>query len=338
MPCACKKQKTLQKVQSVYVPSKRAFVPARLTSTYVNRLSLSDSQVTVNAQQESDSSKYDFSATVKADQLCLNCAMKHIALANVLMQSGLQQDICIASGQLLLAGAHYKEYSQDAATYCTALAHAVVRDIRQPVKWLPQLRTLMQYAIQPTPQMQPFWDVTTDPAGIQFLHAESGQYIAAVVNLSAAFSLLFTQVGYLQLNKAYAVGYIVRAVTLPIPAAGFMFGDYAPAQYNIKKARQAWKIVQEMQLNDDAYHECRKRLLTLIQRYANMYIMQKNELKAGRLVRKVNFVPRSRYQEMNDSQLYQQLRGIRAAHVHRPQITQTSDSVSFSSASDSAAS
>lgn len=49
----------------------------------------------------------------------------------------------------MLAAAHYKQYSQSASDYCTALAHVIVKDIRHPAKWLPQFVSLMEYAIHP---------------------------------------------------------------------------------------------------------------------------------------------------------------------------------------------
>ena len=93
----------------------------------------------------------------------------------------------------MLAGSHYQEHSPFMADYCRVLAHRIVRDMRHKTKWLPVLKSLMEYSMNPYQDLQPFWNTAQDPSGLAFLHKElQGAYTAALVNIGAAFSLLFT--------------------------------------------------------------------------------------------------------------------------------------------------
>lgn len=71
----------------------------------------------------------------------------------------------------MLAGAHYMQHSHNMAQYCRVLAHRLVRDMRDKQKWLPIMQLLMAYAMNPSEDLQPFWDQAHDMDGLGFLHA-----------------------------------------------------------------------------------------------------------------------------------------------------------------------
>lgn len=52
------------------------------------------------------------------------------------------------------------------ADYCRALAHRLIRDMRDKQKWFPVLKQLMVYAMYPAEDLVPFWDASTDPSGL----------------------------------------------------------------------------------------------------------------------------------------------------------------------------
>ena len=60
-------------------------------------------------------------------------------------------------------------HSQDMAQYCRVLAHKLVRDMRDKQKWLPIMQLLMVYAMNPSEDLQPFWDQSQDMDGLDFL-------------------------------------------------------------------------------------------------------------------------------------------------------------------------
>lgn len=56
------------------------------------------------------------------------------------------------------------------ADYCRALAHRLIRDMRDKQKWFPVLKQLMVYAMYPAEDLVPFWDASTDPSGLGYLN------------------------------------------------------------------------------------------------------------------------------------------------------------------------
>lgn len=306
MPCSCSKK--INNKQSIYKPSARSYTVIypyaqynKASATAVN----SDSDSYIAQQQashfipqldvplQSDSGPWDFSTTVKPNQLCLYCAAKHIAYASVLFQSRIVQDIAAAAGQLMLASSHYLQYDTFASVYCKSLAFYLVRDMPDGLQWNQELKTLMTYAANPDQgyQLTPFWNYSDNPTGMQDAHQVQIPFIYAILNMSAAFSLLFAQPGYLQINKNYAVGYLNAAASVHLPGY-LMYTQNKQHKYNIQKIRQLWKIIQIMKPDSQQYYQCRFRLQTLLHKYIAMYMDIKHKLKQGSLTYTIKTVPR----------------------------------------------
>lgn len=306
MPCSCSKK--VNSRQSIYKPSAKAYAVtypyaqySKVAGTAVNIAS--DSSVRhqqashfipqQDIQLQSDSSPWDFSATVKPNQLCLYCAAKHIAYASVLLQSRTVQDTVAAAGQLMLASSHYLQYDTFASAYCKSLAFHIVRDMPDDLQWRSQLETLMLYAANPDQgyQLTPFWNYHDSPVGIHDASQIQIPFIHAILNMAAAFSLLFTEIGYLQINKNYAVGYLNAAASIHLPGY-LMYTQNKQHKYNMQKIRQLWKIIQIMSPDSDQYYQCRYRMQTLMHKYIAMYLDTRQRFKQGRLTYTIKTVPR----------------------------------------------
>lgn len=242
MPCSCQKDKAKTN-QSVST----AITAVTQDSQAQARVIAPRAQL-ISSWIESDST-YDFTPTTEPMDTCAYCAMKHIALASSLTDLS---DYFSAAGQMQLAAYHYNTANTDMAQQCRNLARLFITAPKEATAKLPQLLIeAMKYPAQgDTKQTNP-GQLNYDP-------------VASMVHLAAAQALMFTEIFYQQLNKAYAVGeLIVAAVNIQMHHR-----DIA------RNMRSAWKVIQEIQEPNDQHYkkaqqlilQCKKQLQEVLQK------------------------------------------------------------------------
>lgn len=242
MPCACKKNKQKfqqeTKNQPIQVITKSYDVKPVVANVQPYKVTTSISGVTTKKTvvQTSDSG-YDFTPTVQPLDTCPYCAMKHISLANVLVQ---YDDNFTAAGQLQCAGYHYNTANKGLSDRCKALARQLITDKASAYAKLPDMlsQSFKLDAHGTSKQLDP-GAMSYDP-------------VACAVHLATAQTLLFTQIFYEKLNKGYAIGELILA------AVNIQAGHRDIA----RRIRNIWKIAQEIEEpNDQAYKDAQQALL-----------------------------------------------------------------------------
>lgn len=233
MACSCKKRN---------VTNEQIQVQANI---------ISEHQPTIQKQS------YDFSVSTKPLQTCPYCASKHLALALALLNKKNIKESLIALGQLMAALYHYNIQQ-------TAQVHRI-QDI---------IQDLFQSKFEVTKQLLDNLSLIASQAMYIKILQSSKQQITSATQYSPkealkhaalAYSLLFTQLFYQQINKPYAIGQLVLA------ALHLQQKDRDRA----RKLRQIWKIVQQIQQpNDQDYLKSRQLLINfLIELYQALIII-----------------------------------------------------------------
>lgn len=200
-------------------------------------------QTTENVQKVT----YEFDTTVKPLQSCYVCASKHISLALVLIKKQTVQDMLVAIGQLQAATYHYNLNKTKIADRLKSIIQKIISS-----KLLlddATLEQLQQCAIQSMQYQLPAQTTQPIPSTVQYNPKE------ALKHACLAYSLLFTQLFYQQINKPYAIGQLVLAA----------LHLQAQDRDRAKRLRQIWKVVQEIkQPNDQDYVKSRTMLMDLL--------------------------------------------------------------------------
>lgn len=243
MPCACKKnkQKFQQEVknQPIQVITKSYDVKPVVANVQPYTVKTSITGVATEKPQttQSSDSGYDFTPTVQPLDTCPYCAMKHISLANVLVE---YDDNFTAAGQLQCAGYHYNTANKTLSDRCKALARQLITDKISAYAKLPDL------LVQSFKLDAPGTSKQLDPGALKY------DPVACAVHLATAQSLLFTQIFYQKLNKGYAIGQLILA------AVNIQAGHRDIA----RRIRNIWKIAQQIeQPNDQAYKDAQQAIL-----------------------------------------------------------------------------
>lgn len=258
MACSCNKTR---RVQSVYVPQTQVTKIVNPQQTAQKAAQTHQQSVQIQPQvqlPQAPQEKYDFGYSTAPNQQCVNCAMKHIAFAAVLWQTPQSTlEKYLACGQLLCAADHYIPIDTPRAFLCTSAASYLLYH-KQNTDILP---TLLYSALKYT-QKAPSAKVYT-PQVAQFLKdgitPQQRTLQQAILAFSNAYALLFAQMGYLELNKGYALGLLQRAA---------LYIERLQQYQKLKdlqfKVRQLWKLVQQMTYMDDIYKQCRQRLQQIL--------------------------------------------------------------------------
>ena len=234
MPCSCKKSSAL----------KVAYVtPVDNTVKYTTNAA-------VKAQlQREVSDSFSFGAQTTPQEFCLNCVAKHLGLAyQFALQEAPQKLITV--GQLLCASQHLLYTQQQASFYFKGLALRYLReeDTQTLNKELQQV--LQNLSLN---QQLPYTDLEVPYTDFQ-------KYL---MNLLLAYSLIFVQVMYEEVNVPWAVSHL----------------SYASARHFLQKGnreryqqtRELWKLIQDMKPLDSAYTQARQRFWELIQEAWGQY-------------------------------------------------------------------
>lgn len=196
---------------------------------------------------------YNFDFSTKPYQNCTNCAMKHIAYASVLwLQPQTPIDKFIACSQIMCAAYHYKTFFSSLSYYCTLIAQYLMyhREDTQLVQQLLEISLNPPQVVEASvwPQYLQDWKIPASTAKLMYILSQ----------LTVVYSLLFAQLGYLELNKGFALGHLQRAAV------------YLQLQQHQKlkdlqfKVRQLWKLIQQMTYMDGIYKQCRQRLQQIL--------------------------------------------------------------------------
>ena len=271
MPCSCLSKK---KNNFISVPTKQAgnlqFNPSQGGYTVsiipkksvIKDISTSTLYMYQDNNQQSDSYSLDFSATVKPEQLCILCAMKHVGFALMLLQQGGIQNRFLAIGQLLCARAHLKyNYKGSYLFFTDIIMHILLQENVQP--------QLKQFLDRFNKQRQEFSFKTTYYNNTQ--NIEKGKYLYSQLKYAVmphlllyyAYALVCMQPGYVTLNASYAVG--------ALASAAFRFSMLGVNQNNdtVNRIRQIWKTLQ---VADQYQAGVRKITFKLWNLMTNLYI------------------------------------------------------------------
>ena len=182
----------------------------------------------------------DFSINTQPDQQCMNCALKHLALAVTLLELPGQKHTWLAAAQVYLAYMHLRKQLPQMAPYVKYLSDSTyLTGITEP------LQKLIQHLIKKDFTIPQYQQLTlTDVQQVHILCA-------------TAYGLLFLQVGYQKINKEYAAG-ILNAAAAKLAIIG--------RRDKALELRKCWKVIQQMQQIDGAYYNnARQRLWQEIQ-------------------------------------------------------------------------
>lgn len=197
--------------------------------------------------------QYTFTTDTKPDEYCLNCIQKHLALSIAMIEQGSAFNKLVAAGELLLASQHYAQHDQKLAVRCYYTGMQVLQYNKNRSLYLQHIRTLLKNAILYR-DLPNWWEEVEIPKLSKSTQHWKYEY-ALLLQLCGAYCLMFTQTGYQNINKAYAVGklsYVATQYTkLQKPQLAF-------------KLRQIWKKAQQMTIYDNIYSQVRDQLQGVI--------------------------------------------------------------------------
>lgn len=127
---------------------------------------------------------------MKPDDVCTNCAQKHVSFALSLMLTGSVFDFIIAASQIYLASKHYRGYDQRLSQHCRCLAHQMLIHVDDPMMFRHYVLQLMRYQQDGTLMSPPPWQLGSD-YGID-LRSRTAALRTYTLMLAQAYSLLFT--------------------------------------------------------------------------------------------------------------------------------------------------
>lgn len=239
MPCSCKTVKK-QPGQTAPVITYRIPGTARAATQKLPGTSKSLQKPSDTTSRKLQSETYDFSSTTKPTQLCFNCTLKHLGLAYKFFQSKQEFTYLMGIGQLGCAYQHLKTTHSEFAGICAGLASKAFED-SDNTELLQQLKALIQELVEYVPERQAPRELPQLPFMQQILF-----------NLLKAYSMLFVQVSYEEVNKTWATAQLTHTGTALFRAQkdrdAFM------------RMRQIWKLIQSMQPYDKTYEDAQKAL------------------------------------------------------------------------------
>lgn len=186
---------------------------------------------------------YDFSANTKPLQTCTNCAEKHISLAVALVKTGGELNNRIAVGQLMAASYHYNQALPQLAVIAQHQAQYIL------INTIPDIQALQNLLKEANKASTNINATKSIPKKVEYSPVDAMKHICL------AYTLLFTQIFYQNINRSYAVGELVLA------ALYLQEKDRATARH----LREIWKVVQQIvQPNDQDYKNSKAMLQKLI--------------------------------------------------------------------------
>ena len=262
-------------------------------------------QKVLKASSDSFSASFDFTPTVKPDQVCFNCAMKHMGFASVLLQQNTSQDFILAAAEVAQAGSHYMNFDPTLASLYQQLAQRMIVDYPDKRRHLKHFKKLLQTAFKLFLGQEIILDNSNNEQQNYFGAQEI--FVEILKQLGTAYSLLYAQLGYEDINRMYAVGALVHAADQA--QALQMFSGIRP------KIRELWKIVQEAHNTHQQREQARQRLLALIRQTLHLYQVFKAPVQASD--------PHSRQLREERAQLFRNLsRAKRDRTLNTPQKQQ----------------
>lgn len=254
MPCACKTKKQ----NKVLIPSRRPkndtqIVQQVITKDVVPRAFEPKAEYIQVVQ-------YDFTPTVKPDELCIYCAIKHLSFALILLQQDTLEDKVVAIGQLMCARYHLRQFNKSTSIYFAVLIVKCIlnEDISEYIKQLiVELQSKRTKAnIKDIIQK---YSIYKEYINYSFLR----NAVMPLQYLAYAYALMFSQPSYQNINRIYAVGALSRAAHL-MNTHGLDFKSY------LDQTREIWKMIQSQQDTTQKHNSISYKLLQMM---INMYTM-----------------------------------------------------------------
>lgn len=231
MACSCK--------------AKQQSTTGATSITFYNSLKNTYKVATVDTTPK-EVQQYDFSTDTKPSQYCRNCIQKHLALAIAMIQQGSFVEILTAAGELLLASQHYSSQNKVLALRCYYLGLDYLQHLSQKQKYLQRIKLLLQNNIVSI--KLPIWWNNIQQPKLQQPTQEWSYRFACLLQLCGAYCLIFTQMGYLDVNKAFAIGKMSRVANI-LQQIGY--------KREAQTLRQLWKKLQQMKPQDSIYKQAR---------------------------------------------------------------------------------
>lgn len=198
---------------------------------------------------------YDFSSTTQPTQYCINCIQKHLSVCVALIERGGIVSKLVATGQLLLAAQHYAEQNKALSLKCYYTGLQMLQNIGDVNVYLPKIKELLRNTCETTDvQEQQWWSYVEVPKLTSSTTYWSYPF-ACLLQLCGAYGLVFTQLTYQMLNKAFAVGKLGMIATQYVK-----IGKNKEAQ----KLRHIYKKMQEITGRDIIYMQVRQQLQDFI--------------------------------------------------------------------------
>lgn len=236
MPCSCK----LKSSDVKYVPPK---------SLQVKLAEVKQVQPAKAAQP------YDFSATTKPSQLCLNCVSKHLGLAYLFLRQQLPYKL-VSIGQLMCASQHLYNMQLPEANYMHSLALKLLRDPENK-----EVQSRIEKVLQDLYE-------TSQLPGIQ--QREEGTPLQEyLLTLLLVYSLVFTQIMYQKSNIPWAVSHLAQA--------SIFYFEASRNREQFQSTREIWKLLQDIKDFNKEYSSAKSRLWNFIEQLYNEYKKQKQQ-------------------------------------------------------------
>lgn len=265
MPCSCKTKKNPQ----VIVPSKRP------QDTSIQIQKSVQPQIVPQAFQVNkeivQTVQYDFTPTVNPQQLCIQCTIKHLSFALILME-GANQDNYIAIGQLMCARYHLRQFNKATSIYFAVLIirYLLGIDIEKEINQL--IEVLKNKGTQA--DFKSIIDKNT--TFTQYVNYRvTHNVIEAFQYLTYAYSLMFSQPMYQEINRTYAVGALSKVA--------YIINNRIPqlVQY-IPQLRELWKKIETLQKDVIQHNQIARDLLNLINNIYSYGVYPKLQLYRSR--------------------------------------------------------
>lgn len=194
----------------------------------------------------SDSISYDFSSTTQPTDLCYNCIRKHLSLAYILLEENDPDTFLMSLGEILCASSHLITTNQNLHDTMQNRVLEVMRGNKDHI-----LYDLLDW----------IKNVQTGTSEVQAIKPSPVE--ANLIGLMTAYSLLFVEVSYEQLNKNWATAHLLKG------AISKFAEDHNIDEF--QNVRRIWKLIQSMQPYDQTYWDARKALKEELQKQWEKY-------------------------------------------------------------------
>lgn len=237
MPCSCKANKSVQYKQ----PTSQVI--------YTKKPAVS----------------YNFDSTTRPDQYCVMCIIKHLSIVTSLLQFSNPLSYVVAAGQLFLVFKHLYNMNKQKASFFYYLAMDMIQN--------PDRRLAVDFdaVIMDFVQDKPLTvDKDLPEPRIREDYKQYYTMSDALLALSSAYSLMFTQPTYERINKIYAIGDLSTTILTLIK-------NNFPVEVT-RKIRECWKLLQQVtgQYTDD-YFKCKKQMQSLLSYTYHIYLKKLKE-------------------------------------------------------------